>query len=216
MATPAQIAANQRNEQLSTGPKSDEGKSRSARNALKSGLDAQSPLIPGESPDAFAQLQDEYYSRYVPTDPEQRFYLDSAILSEWLLRRFKRVEEQLWALAASRIEKPVAGLELGQSFDQDNKVIMRLHRRVVHTRKTYQQAMDTFHRLQAETAPPQPEEIQPPLPKFASFRPTDYRGPSDPFLDAMEARLRHMGVPIGPIEPDPDPDPSGSQTDQKG
>ena len=206
MSTPAQIAANRANAIKSTGPKSDEGKARSAMNALKSGLDAQSLVIPGESPDAFAQLRDEYYDRFTPTDPEQRFYLDTAIRCEWQIRRFQKIEEQLWALSASRNEKPVAGLELGQVFDHDSKTMMRLHRRVAHAEKTYDQAMKTFHDLQAAKSTPQPVEITVPLPKLASFRPTDYRGPSDPFLDAMEARLRTLGVRLDSPADEPAPD----------
>jgi len=147
MSSPAQIEANRLNALKSTGPKSDDGKARSAMNALKSGLDAQSPIIPGESPEAFAQLRDEYYAAYIPTDPEQRFYLDTAIVCEWDLRRFQRIEEQIWANAASHVEAPIAGLELGQALRQDDKTIMRLHRRVAHARKSYRQAMDTFRRL---------------------------------------------------------------------
>ena len=207
MSTPAQITANRLNALKSTGPRTDEGKARSARNAFKSGLDSQSPVIPGESPEAFAQLQDEYYSKYVPTDPEQRFCLDSAILSEWLLRRFKKVEEQLWALAASRIEKPVPGLELGQAFDQDSKTIMRLHRRVAHARKTYDQAMDKFRCLQAAQTPSETPAPRP-LPKLGSFRPTGYRGPTDPFLEAMKAQLYQTAIDSEACEqPEPAPGP---------
>ena len=50
MPTEAQINANRLNAQKSTGPTSPEGKARSALNALKSGIDAWSHIIPGEDP----------------------------------------------------------------------------------------------------------------------------------------------------------------------
>ncbi len=52
MATSAQIAANQRNAQKSTGPKTEKGKARSRENALKHGLRAFTimPTLPSEDP----------------------------------------------------------------------------------------------------------------------------------------------------------------------
>src|ERR1039457_3606660 len=51
MATPKQNDANRQNAQKSTGPRSPEGKAASRFNALKSGIDAQAQVIPGEHPD---------------------------------------------------------------------------------------------------------------------------------------------------------------------
>ena len=54
MATEKQIEANRRNSQLSTGPRTDAGKSISRMNALKSGLHAVSHVIRSEDPKALA------------------------------------------------------------------------------------------------------------------------------------------------------------------
>ena len=139
-------------------------------NALQSGIEAQTLIIPGESREALAQLRDEYYSRYSPADPEQRFYLDTAIRHDWLLRRFTNVEEQLWALAASRSEQPIAGLELGQCFDKENPTMMRLHRRMAYSEKAYAQAMQMFHHLQGARPVPQTARSKGESAKLASFR----------------------------------------------
>ena len=56
MATEAQTAANRRNAQNSTGPKTAAGKARSRRNAEKHGLYAESTVIAGESSSEFADL----------------------------------------------------------------------------------------------------------------------------------------------------------------
>ena len=48
MPTQAQLNANRLNAQKSTGPTSPEGKAASSLNALKSGIDAWSHIIPGE------------------------------------------------------------------------------------------------------------------------------------------------------------------------
>ncbi|MFI5381076.1 MAG: hypothetical protein ACHRHE_17400, partial [Tepidisphaerales bacterium] len=49
-ASAARTAANRRNALKSTGPRTPEGKAKSALNALKHGLTAQSPLLPTEDP----------------------------------------------------------------------------------------------------------------------------------------------------------------------
>ena len=72
MSTPKQIEANRRNAQKSTGPTSAEGKAAVRFNALKSGIHAQSQVIPGEDPAALALLIAEYYDRYQPATPEVR------------------------------------------------------------------------------------------------------------------------------------------------
>jgi hypothetical protein len=56
MATLTQIEANRRNAQHSTGPRTAEGKAASSMNALKTGIDAQSSVIPGEDAAALVAL----------------------------------------------------------------------------------------------------------------------------------------------------------------
>src|SRR5687768_17091307 len=48
------LAANRRNAQRSTGPRTDAGKRRASRNALKHGLCSTSACLPGECPAAYA------------------------------------------------------------------------------------------------------------------------------------------------------------------
>jgi hypothetical protein len=54
MPTQIQIQANRRNAQLSTGPRTGQGKAISRRNALKTGIDARNELASGEDPTALA------------------------------------------------------------------------------------------------------------------------------------------------------------------
>ncbi len=53
MATPAQIAANEKNAQLSSGPVSPEGKKVSSHNAVKTGLTGQTVLLPSDNVAAY-------------------------------------------------------------------------------------------------------------------------------------------------------------------
>ena len=66
MATSAQIAANQANAQLSTGPRSDDGKERSSRNSTRHGMCSKDLVIlPGEE-DEFAGLLEGLSNELAP------------------------------------------------------------------------------------------------------------------------------------------------------
>lgn len=69
MASEKQLAANRRNAQSSTGPRTRSGKARSSQNALKHGLSANQVVMLDEDPAAFDALRDDLYADYQPTDP---------------------------------------------------------------------------------------------------------------------------------------------------
>ena len=159
MPTQKQIAANRRNALKSTGPRTPEGKARSSMNALKTGIDSRSHTVPGESISQLEALTTEYYDRYCPTTPAQRAQLDILIDAEWLLRRLRRVEAQLW-------EKPhIYEQTLHEAFRQDSQVFARLQRRIDATQRNYRTALHELERLQAaetaEALAAEPEPVQP-------------------------------------------------------
>ena len=147
MASQAQIEANRLNSQKSTGPRTAEGKRASSQNALKSGLDAESQFVLGESREEFAGLQAEYYDRFSPAAPEQRFQVDNLIRNEWLLRRYHRVESHLWEYHISLCDRS-SGVQLGEAFSKASTIFMRLQRRVTAAEKAYKEAMAELTRLQ--------------------------------------------------------------------
>jgi len=95
MASEKQIEANRLNAQRSTGPRSAEGKARSRFNALQSGIDAESILLPGEDPAALEVLRAEYYEHHQPITPDERDTLECVIHAVCLMRRFRVLEAQL-------------------------------------------------------------------------------------------------------------------------
>src|SRR5712692_1565455 len=95
MPTEAQINANRLNAQKSTGPKTPEGKAASSLNALKSGIDAWSHIIPGED----------------PADPTQLALVDTLISTEWIQRRLRRIEAQLWNYQVDCLDKNLSQAE---------------------------------------------------------------------------------------------------------
>jgi hypothetical protein len=188
MTTPKQLAANRRNAQLSTGPRTDAGKSVSSQNALKSGLDAESQLVPGESAADFALLRTEYYQRFRPATPELRFQVDNLIRNEWLLRRFHRVEAMLWKFHVREAD-PFSGCALGEAYARADAQFARLQRRVTAAEKAYKAATLEIERLQALV---QPEELTAEIQEMASFR-TPAEMPAVP--GEMPAVFTEIAVP---------------------
>ena len=98
-----QLAANRRNAQKSTGPRSVEGKARSSQNALKTGLYAQAMIIGPEELTQFQELEAQFTAEYHPTTPTARSLVDQLIHCEWMLRRFRWLEQEVWKVAINRL-----------------------------------------------------------------------------------------------------------------
>jgi hypothetical protein len=158
MPSRKQIEANRLNARKSTGPRSPQGKARSSMNALKSGIDAQSQIIRGETPAALDALRADYYDRFHPTAPEQRMLVDTLIDNEWLLRRFRIIEAQLWEYWA---RDNMDATQLAYAFRKGQDEFARLQRRIDSTQRNYRHALHELERLQAEEAAvdPQPEPL---------------------------------------------------------
>ena len=162
MATLQQIEANRLNAQKSTGPRSAEGKAAVRFNALKSGIDAQSQVIPGEDPAALALLTAEYHDRYQPATPEVRALVDTLITAEWLQRRFRTLEAQLFQFNITRFIREEKGLTAAQAYDRDSNTFDRLQRRINAVERSYHRALVAFQKIESST--PQPGEHSEPEP----------------------------------------------------
>ena len=96
MSTAAQITANQANAQHSTGPRSDEGKLRSSRNATRHGLSGKDLVIlPGEE-DEFAQLLENLSTELLPEGQLEEVLFQQILHGAWNLRRCRRAETELF------------------------------------------------------------------------------------------------------------------------
>jgi hypothetical protein len=96
MTTPAQIEANRRNAQLSTGPKTPEGKAASSMNAVKYGILARQLLVQGEyvreSPEEFHSFWTEHHEQLAPVGPLEEMLVDQIVALNWRMRRVRAAE----------------------------------------------------------------------------------------------------------------------------
>jgi hypothetical protein len=200
MATIAQIEANRRNSQKSTGPTSDTGKEAVRFNALKSGIDAASIIIPGEDPDQFSKLAEEFTDNWQPVNASERELVDHLIEDSWRIRRLRAAEAQIWTVSieyrrTSRSYKP--GKELGEAYGGNAECLARLYRQIAGIKRTNHQTTLDLQRLQSarkaaeaaalaqaaaelEAAQPVPPEPLPQCPRPQSLMTEQSQFPLDP------------------------------------
>ena len=155
MPSEKQIAANRRNAQKSTGPRTPEGIAISSQNALKTGVHAESQIIRGENTQAFQSLTAEYYAEYRPCTPSQRALVDTMISSEWLLRRLRRVEADIWNQGLQFIEdspfQPKDHPE-ASAYSTQEETLARLQRRLDALDRAWHRALKALRQLQTGEA----------------------------------------------------------------
>lgn len=95
MATEAQIAANRKNAQASTGPKTPEGKARSSRNAVSLGLFTKHNCVQPEEREEYDNLYDALWQDLNPSGAMEQMFATEIVRGAWSLRRCAIVEATL-------------------------------------------------------------------------------------------------------------------------
>jgi len=116
MSTTAQIAANQANSKLSTGPTSSDGKAKSSLNAVKTGLTGRTVLLPGDDAAAYEAHIASFFARHQPTVDEERNLVQSLADTEWRLLRIPTLELGIYA---------VGRLEFAAEFPQEDPEVKK-------------------------------------------------------------------------------------------
>ena len=92
MSTAKQIAANRRNAQKSTGPRTTEGKAKTRLNPLKHGLTAETIVLPFESADDYRELQQAVLDDLQPQGITQQILVERFVQRHWVAQRLARTE----------------------------------------------------------------------------------------------------------------------------
>jgi hypothetical protein len=90
-----QIDANQRNAQKSTGPKTKEGKAKSAMNSIKYGIYSDQFLIKGEKKEDLDEYSNDLINWLNPSNPVLFDIVSQIIFSGWAARRYMIVESKI-------------------------------------------------------------------------------------------------------------------------
>src|SRR5260370_12695982 len=98
----ARLAANRRNAQRSTGPKTEEGKQRSRANALKHGLCAS--VVVAEDAKLVQQRASDWFDALKPQNEYQSWMVDEIAIISLRIDRCERIERRAPDLRAIRAE----------------------------------------------------------------------------------------------------------------
>jgi hypothetical protein len=91
----AKLAANRANAELSTGPRSLEGKGRSSLNAMKHGLTGRTVMLPKEDKEVYRAFCVRMVTSLKPETPKEEELAQLVADQHWRLRRIKTVEDAL-------------------------------------------------------------------------------------------------------------------------
>jgi len=111
MATKAQIIANRRNAQKSTGPRSQKGRAAISQNAVKHGLLTRKDVICSESQADFDLYRRRILDELAPDTPMECTLAERIVSLSWRLKRIGRIQNQtIDALNTSDTSSPLARL----------------------------------------------------------------------------------------------------------
>jgi len=200
--SPARAAASRRNGAKSSGPKTAEGKARSAQNALKHGMRAQKCIVlPGERASAFEAFEAALLEELAPEGALQAVLAQRVIAASWRLARAERVEAELFA------QNMLDGRGLGLALTRDcngARAFDTLLRYRGGTLAELWRALRTLKALQAEAVAPQAEAAAPQA---------EMRGVARPAAEARElpiepeARAKPGDAPPEPAADEPEAAP---------
>jgi len=145
MSSDRKVAANRRNAQKSTGPRTLSGKAIASMNALKHGLCTRKPLIPGENEADFARFSEDWVSELKPSGPHQQLLAEQIIMAAWQLRRVPLLEAGLLTHYMNK--------DGGHPFamaPEAYQQLSRLDRHQAALQRTLDRAMKELQELQAE------------------------------------------------------------------
>lgn len=97
MATEKQIAANRMNSQFSSGPRTEAGKARSSRNALRDGFYSKALIIMPGMEAEFQLLRDQLLESFKPDGGVEDAIFDELLIASWNLRRAAVAEADIYS-----------------------------------------------------------------------------------------------------------------------
>ncbi len=147
MTSPAQIIANQRNAQQSTGPRTPDGKAAVARNSTMHGLAGSHIVLPGEDAAHFDALLETLRNEHSPSGATEDFLIQQMAQSQWKLQRAALIEQQILSVAMGEPMRDNASSRLAHIFLDGSsaaKALDRLARYEAAARRLWFQSLKQF------------------------------------------------------------------------
>ncbi|MBI4909083.1 MAG: hypothetical protein HY820_36015 [Acidobacteria bacterium] len=143
MATDKQLAANRENAQFSTGPRTEEGKARSARNSLRDGFYSKALIIMPGMETEFQLLREQLLDSYKPSGGVEDALFDEILLASWNLRRAAVSEARMYAPQSDPAVDPL-------DDDKNDVKLRRLRQFARHNQTSRDKAIKLLSDVQTE------------------------------------------------------------------
>ena len=184
MPSKRQIEANRKNAQLSTGPKTPEGRAAVRLNGVTHGLTAQTLVLPGEHKAEFQALFDSLAAEHQPATPTEEILVGQLAMATWRLRRLYQMEAGYLSIRlmngkdhAERFYTDLNHAELlGLLVHQNTDALATLSRYQGRLERSFYKALQELQRLRSlrqtnvENQTQSKASSQPPTPEPAPIR----------------------------------------------
>ena len=146
-ASPASIAANRANSQLSTGPRTTEGKLRSSVNALRHGLTSKMVLLPDDDLAAYNTFKQSLFNDLKPKGQLEEQLAYTLVNTQWRLNRCRAFEESVLATETAHLSDPDANARLTR---EQVDALAKLSLYESRLTRTFQTTLKQFRGIQAD------------------------------------------------------------------
>src|SRR5690349_70797 len=113
------------------------------------------------------ELERRFAAEHQPATPTERALVDSLVYTEWMLRRYRWLETEVWNTARQSLPPdPRPASWPGRAFIAQ-PLIARIHRLRASTNRGFLDTLTMLRRLQADRRAPDPAPPVPPAKPFA-------------------------------------------------
>ncbi len=153
-----QLQANRLNAQLSTGPKTPEGKKRSSLNALRHGLSGQIVVLPNEDMQAYLAFGQRLLDDMAPQGELEKQMVQTLVDTQWRLNRGRSVENCMFAMGHEGTAGDIdvahpqvhASMASARLFMQESAQVEKLSRYEQRLARTFSTTLKQLREIMAE------------------------------------------------------------------
>ena len=196
---------NRENAQHSTGPRTDQGKQRSALNGTRHGLTSQVVVLPGEDLAAYNTLVNLYHADYKPRGITEVELVQMLADAAWRLRRIPALEINLLTLAALEEEDGIntanpqvrTALATAAAWRANDRAIVNLGLHEQRLTRKFLQAQKALGELQAARNSKERSQMHDAAQLLDLHEETPNAAPYDPAEDGFAFSLAELNTFTG-------------------
>ena len=192
-STKTRAEINKENAQKSAGPKTEEGKKASSRNAFKHSLYSQQLVVPGEDPAEFDELRAKLRDEHQPANTTEEILVDELAQHYWRMRRIRAQEVKTW--------------QKGFEGPPDYPKIEFFARALTSAERSFHKTLTALQKLQKDrgfvpqkTVPAQAAAAGAPQTRFRKTLLNKFSNASSPRISRTESKILAPFLKFSPIQ----------------